>query len=400
MSEEKTTENLQSEMSISSRSVDETIIPARHLSFLELFTDFYGTHKRLKEFLEKFHQPDAQGDHLAEELRGISLGDFYKFNSDDQGQLALQILAEIYAELIDRGKSSPVKEKIIGYFFEYLRKILEDSREHLSRNIPVVLWALDFLRQRSEEEAGLMKKITRDLKAILKFFIEAGLQVPVYNLAELSYRAFQASFNFWLEQPDPLQEFIDFNGQTEAQTRYQSLVVPISHDHFRLLLRRLEEAYPPTSLENYEALKIYLGLPDYYQIADGYLRIAHELEVSPLDDQRGESFHLDFLLKIISVPALQDIHREALMEINRSFGRALAEKSGPESEEFTERFSGSSEKALFPAIIQRLSLVSLMLPPGKSLSSTSILWSILLLRRLFFSNFNHPILKGRPPIGK
>ncbi|HOE13439.1 MAG TPA: PEP/pyruvate-binding domain-containing protein [Candidatus Saccharicenans sp.] len=337
MSKEKTTENLQSAMSISSGGAGGITIPARHLSLLDLFTDFYGTHKRLKEFLEKFHQPHTQSDQLAEELRGISLGDFYKYNFNDQGQLALQILAEIYAELINRENSGPVKEKIIGYFFEYLRKILEDSREHLSRNIPVVLWALDFLRQRPEEESGSMKKITRDLKAILKFFIDAGLQVPVYNLAELSYRAFRASFNFWLQQPDPLREFIEFNGQAEARARYQSLVAPISHDHLRLLLRRLEEAFPPASLENYEAFKIYLELPDYYQIADGYLRIAHELEVAPLDNQRGESFHVDFLLKIISLPALQDIHREALMEINRSFGRALAEKSAPEAEEFIRK---------------------------------------------------------------
>jgi len=67
-------------MSISSGTAGGITIPARHLSLLDLFTDFYGTHKRLKEFLEKFHQPHTQSDQLAEELRGISLGDFYKYN--------------------------------------------------------------------------------------------------------------------------------------------------------------------------------------------------------------------------------------------------------------------------------------------------------------------------------
>jgi len=117
MSEEKTTENLQSAMSISSGSAGSLTIPARHLSLLELFTDFYGTHKRLKEFLEKFHQPHAQSDQLVEELRGISLGDFYKYNFNDQGQLALQILAEIYAELINREKKTGrLKKKLSAIF--------------------------------------------------------------------------------------------------------------------------------------------------------------------------------------------------------------------------------------------------------------------------------------------
>lgn len=65
-------------------------IPARHLSLSGLFTGLYGTHKRLKEFLEKFHQPHAQSDQLAEELRHQS-GDFYKYNFNDQGQLALKL---------------------------------------------------------------------------------------------------------------------------------------------------------------------------------------------------------------------------------------------------------------------------------------------------------------------
>ena len=188
-------------------------IPERHLPLLEFVKDSYGTHQRTKEFLERFHHPVPQGDLITEELRRISLEDFYTYNSNPEGKRALEIEIGIYAELISREKSDSVKEKSIGYLLEYLQKILADSGEHLSRNIPLVLQALDFLHGMPREEVGLMKKRTRDLKLIIKFFIDHNIQAPVKDFSELCSRVFQASFSFWLGQPDPLYGYLDFKGQ-------------------------------------------------------------------------------------------------------------------------------------------------------------------------------------------
>jgi len=310
----------------------EVKIPERHLPLLEFVKETYGTHKRTKEFLEKFHHPAPQGDLVAEELRRISLEDFTTYNLSRDGQRALEIELEIYRELVARETTASVKEKSIGYLLEYLQKILADSGEHLPRNIPLVLGALDFLRGRPQEEAGLMKKRTKDLKSILKYFIDHNIQAPVKNLAELYSRVFQASFRFWLGQPDPHQGFLDFNDQPEALARYQTLVAPISHGNLRSLLSRVEETAELQNPRDWKDLAPYLELPDYYQIANGYLRVANEIERSPLTEGQPHSVRLDFLLKIIALPGLQDIHREALIEINLPLGRAFAEKSIPELE--------------------------------------------------------------------
>ncbi len=327
-------------------------IPERHLPLLEFVKDSYGTHQRTKEFLEKFHHPVPQGDLITEELRRISLEDFYTYNSNPEGKRALEIEVGIYEELISREKSDSVKEKSIGYLLEYLQKILADSGEHLSRNIPLVLQALDFLQGMPREEVGLMKKRTRDLKLIIKFFIDHNIQAPVKDFSELCSRVFQASFSFWLDQPDPLYGYLDFKGQPDAQARYQTLVAPISHGQLRLLLSRLEESSQLRDPRGWEDLAPFLELPDYYQIANGYLKVANELERSPLTEGQPHSVRLDFLFKIITLPGLQDIHREALIEINRSLGQAFAEKSVPELEEFIKEIfpmlQGSSARARYP----------------------------------------------------
>jgi pyruvate,orthophosphate dikinase len=332
-------------------------IPERHLPLLELVKNSFGTHKRTQEFLEKFHHPNFPGDLITEEFRRISLEDFHTYNFSSEGRRALEIELAIYAELVSRETTDSVKEKSIGYLMEYLQKILEDSGEHLSRNIPLVLQALDFLQGMPGEEAGLLKKRTKDLKSILRFFIDHNIQVPVKNLAQLCYRIFQASFKCWLDQPDP-QGYLDFGGQKEALAHYHAVVAPISHGHLRLLLNRLKEASQLQNPRGWEDLAPYLEFPDYYQIANGYLRVANDLERSPLYAGRQHSVRLDFLFQIIAQPGLEDIHREALNEINGTLGRAFSEKSVPELEPFIkdifQKLKESPAAARYPDIMMNL----------------------------------------------
>lgn len=320
-------------------------IPARHLPLLELVKDSYGTHERTKGFLKKFHQPNLQGELVVEDLRRISLEDFHTHNFNAEGKRGLEIEVEIYTELISRETTDSVKEKSIGYLLEFLQKILTDSGIHLSRNIPVVLQAIASLAEIPRENIGLLKKSTTDLKLILRFFIDQNLQAPFEKFSELCYRSFQASFNFWLDQPDPLYEYLEFKGQDEARTWYQKLVAPISHDHLRLLRSQLEKSSLLKNPRCWRDLAPYLKSPDYYQIANGYLRIANELERSPLTAWHPHSARLDFLFKIIALPGLEDIHRETLLEINHSLGPAFTEKSVSEKDECIKKMFATLQES-------------------------------------------------------
>ena len=332
--------------------------PERHEALLDLLKDAYGAQRRAREFLERFHLPHPDGDALAEELRRISLEDFYTYNFAGESPKAVRSVIEIYLELISRETTAAIKEKSIGYLFEYLQKILGDSGVRLDRNLPLVLRALDAIRVRAGEDASLMKKRTRDLKAILRFLIESGARDPVGNFPELCDRAFRASLTSWLAQPDPTSGFVDFRGQAEALAGYQDLVAPISHHRLRELLGRLEESSPTRAARSWGDLAYFLDFPDHGQIAAGYLRVADELERSIPDQGRRHSVRLDFLFKILTLPGLRDIHREILIEINRSLGRALAEKSASEAEEWINRvfpmLRESDARTFYPETVMNL----------------------------------------------
>jgi pyruvate,orthophosphate dikinase len=107
-----------------------------------------------------------------------------------------------------------------------------------------------------------------------------------------------------------------------------------------------------------EDLALFLELPDFYQIADAYLRIAHELERSPLFEGQQHSIRLDFLLQIIALPGLQDIHREALIEISPLLGRAFAAQSAAEAEQLIKKIfqmlKESSARDRYPDLVMNL----------------------------------------------
>ena len=78
-------------------------------------------------------------------------------------------------------------------------------------------------------------------------------------------------------------------------------------------------------------------MPDYLQIANGYLMIADALEQSKAFQGRQYLAKLDFLFNVMGVAGLADIHHAALIEINRCLGRALREEGEPHVHDFVKK---------------------------------------------------------------
>ena len=78
-------------------------------------------------------------------------------------------------------------------------------------------------------------------------------------------------------------------------------------------------------------------MPDYVQIANGYLVIADALEKSSAFEGRRYLVKLDFLFNMMSVAGLSDIHNAGLIEINRCLGRALKEESHQNVNDFVRK---------------------------------------------------------------
>ena len=87
-------------------------------------------------------------------------------------------------------------------------------------------------------------------------------------------------------------------------------------------------------------------MPDYLQIANGYLLIADALERSTAFEGRHYLVKLDFLFNIMNVPGLSDIHNSGLIEINRCLGRVLKEESHHNMDDFIRKIFRALKKTV------------------------------------------------------
>lgn len=332
-------------------SVSVTILK-KHKPLIAIVKDSYGIHKRTKEFLEELNNPHIDWESAVEKLRTISLADFHHHNSHPNGGEAIRVVTQIYLDLISQTEDPTVKETGIDCLFDYIQQILSDSGKHLSRNLPSVFRVFDFFNQISRGNSYLLKKKSKDLKSILTFLTDHDIAVDVENLQKLFYRVFNSTYGYWLNQPNPEEWIDDSDEDREALVNFKKLIYPLSHVNLKTLLGDIEEINQSVHDRGWKAITQYLQLPDYYQILNGYLRVADELERSDAYRGRHHYARLNFLFKIFNIDGLSDIHREALIEINRSLGRVFTEKPHQDLNEFVKKIfyllKQSSSCRLYP----------------------------------------------------
>ncbi len=309
-------------------------IPEKQKDLLEIVKGSYGRHKRTFDFLTELNHPYANWNYVVQELKRLAISDFYVHNAHPRGKEAIGIIIEIYFNLINSAEAESLKESEITDLFGYCHKILSESGPHLSRNAPLIGRVISFMNHISGETPPLFKKRSKDLKIFLEIPGAQETHIPWKDLKELLRRSFKEGYAFWLSQPDPKTWMDDLINNPDALADYKKLISPISHDNFKVLLTRLEKVDHSIKAEKPEEFSPYLMLPDYYQILNGYLKAADELELSAVYKGHQHSLRLNFLFKIIALSSLADIHRRALIEINRSLHKVFSEKTARELRDF------------------------------------------------------------------
>lgn len=307
-------------------------IPEKYRRLLSVVENQYGVSKRTEEMLVELHHPFVNWEYLLVQLKTISIGDFYDFNTHEDGLYALKTFADIYLAVITSVGDEEVKDNAVRYCFEYLNTVLSSSGNLLQRNSALFLPLFRSLSDLSRSQGRLLKKSSGYLKAVARRMIEnygdtMRHHVPMTDeVNRLLFAAFQSTYLFWLTQPDPSQWFPADGENREVRDAYLDLISPLSHEHLRKLIARLEDPYPPAATDA-DRLARYLEMPDHAQIVNGYLLIADALEKSDAFEGRRYLVKLHFLFKMMGVTGLSDIHNKSLIEINRCLGRALQQES-------------------------------------------------------------------------
>jgi pyruvate,orthophosphate dikinase len=320
-------------------------IPEKQRILLEVTAKQYGVHKRTEEMLVELNHPFVNWGYALTQIKGLSIGDFYDFNIHEKGLFALQTLADIYLELISSPPDEEIRDSAVRHLFEYLNFLLSNSGPLLERNAALFSSVFRSLADPSRTPRPLLKKASGYMKAAARQMLEHRLPADGEETRRLLFACFQSTYRFWLTQPDPSLWFSPAELSGVDFKAYQELIAPLSHAGLREQLARLErQAQPPAT--GLDPVAPYLDLPDYLQIANGYLRIADALEKSSAFAGRNYLAKLDFLFRMMGVAGLSDIHPSALIEINRCLGRALKEESEPNTPVFIRKIFRLLKKTL------------------------------------------------------
>lgn len=328
------------------RTAAKVEIPEEYLPLLEIVQDHYGLQKKTKELLVELNHPFVNWDYVLQQIRTLSIGDFYEYNMHSDGHIAIRIILRVYLNVMQNGTNEEIKENAVRYLFDYIDTILTNSNEFLSRNITLIPSVVESLQNIANNDCAIMKKSSGYLKRTLKLIFEHELKMPMDLISRLLSKIFKDTYQFWLAQPDPSGWFHREGENEDAIMVFSDLIYPLSHEHLCTLADKLDALNESFSSEPDKACLAYVEMPDYWQIVNGYLMIADELEKSIVFAGRQNFVKLDFLFNIMGTPGLSDIHGSALREINLSLRMVFSEEQNENLDEFVRKVFSLLKKSV------------------------------------------------------
>ena len=306
------------------RTAADVEIPEKYSALLRVAADHFGVQRRTQDLLTELNHPFANWDYVLKQLRTLSIGDFYDLNAHEEGREALSIIIDIYFTIIRSSTAEEAKESAIRYLFDFLNTVISKSNEFLPRNLALFPPTIEMLLSHAADQGPLFRKSSTYGKGLLRLLVDDNIPLEARHLEPFLYSVFSTTYHFWLEQPDPADWSNQEKESSAAVATYSHLIKPLTRESMTALLDKLESVHE--ACNKGDAPAGYLSLPDYFQIVDGYLLIADELERSDAYSGRQHLVKLDFLFNILNVPALSDIHGNALIEINRCLSMVFREE--------------------------------------------------------------------------
>ena len=133
--------------------------PGEYRILLDVARNHYGVSKRTEELLVELHHPFVNWEYVLTQLKSLSIGDFYDFNTHEEGLSALKKLADIYLTVIASAGDEEVRDNAVRYCFEYLNTILSRSNNLLERNTALFSPVFRSLADLSRNQRSSVKKI-------------------------------------------------------------------------------------------------------------------------------------------------------------------------------------------------------------------------------------------------
>ncbi len=244
----------------------------------------------------------------------------------------------IYFDIIKYATNEEVKDSAIRCLFDFIGIVLEKSDSKLSGNLSLLNESMDFFANFTDKDKAVLKKCSSYIKKTSKFVLDNNINIASDKVSFILDKMFRITYEFWLTQSDPSLWFAGDKEKNNNQTdTYQNIIHPLSHRYLYGALKKLDDLGSQKKATDKEQIRVYLEMPDYFQIVNGYFLVADELEKSPVYLGHQYLVKLDFLFHMMSVPGLSDIHASALREINRCLKLVFEQEEKEKLHEFVHK---------------------------------------------------------------
>lgn len=320
-------------------------IPEQYSHLLKVVENHYGLRKKTRELLTELNHPFVNWEYVLKELKSVSIGDFYIYSNHQDGLSALTTMRDIYFEIMQSATDKDVKDSAIHYLFDYIDTIITQSNTFLPRNLSLFSESIKSLLDVMDKDDLIFKKCSSYVKRLIKSIADKNLAIENSQFNDFVYRLFKITYQFWLSQPDPFEWSVIGNGDArESIETYRQCIQPLSHEYLRTCIDQLETLNQVPSKNRENVFTIYLDMPDYFQIVNGYLMTADQLEKSTVYQGHQHLVKLRFLFNVMDVSSLADIHASALREINHSLKLVFQEEKQENLKDFVRNIFGFLKK--------------------------------------------------------
>ncbi len=335
----------------------EVEIDQRYAVLQEIMSKYYGIMEGLNTLLKEVSHPHRNWEFIVKEARAYSLDYFHLLKNHPKGGEGALRFAGMFAMAIEAERSTTeLKAKAADGFLLLLQKIITESGPDLRKFIPVIQACLDrmmncpgdqfFLFVKSHYEmkklARMLLDAVRDLRSPDQEGDEEALNATLHVLASLLVRYHSHSHTYWLSEEDPYAWFDRETSEMGERKLSDELFKEISHEEIRRWKAELDQTASPFSLLTPHASRFtphasLLELPGYNQIVAVYKDLPQRLMDAGQENGRGMAWKMIFLLHMMNIPGLSDIHEEVLREINRTLCGLISNEGRMYSERIIEK---------------------------------------------------------------
>ena len=96
-------------------------IPEHHQWFMSLSDNYWGIHKRITDFFNEYHHPFSNKKEIVNQLVSVTISDFwlYKELPEENKEKALQIIFDLYQELLQKQLADDLCKQLIYTFLDF-----------------------------------------------------------------------------------------------------------------------------------------------------------------------------------------------------------------------------------------------------------------------------------------